>query len=62
MSINKSSKVDDICSFLKSLKIKDNAIFRFKEERIKGNEIFYLTDEDFDGFGLKMKKTALKKN
>ena len=61
MSINNSSNTDEICSFLKSLKIKDNAISKFKEEKIKGTELFYFKDEDFDNLGLKSRKTGLKK-
>ena len=61
MSIIKSSSVDDICSFLRSLKIKENIITKFQEEKIKGNELFYLTDQDYEHLGLKNKKTGLKK-
>ena len=34
---------------------------KFKEEKIKGNELFYLVDKDYDGFGLSTKKVSLKK-
>ena len=59
MSINNSSSIDEICSFLKSLNIKkDNILSKFKEEKIKGNELFYLKDEDFDNLGLRSRKTG----
>ena len=34
---------------------------KFKDEKIKGNELFYLTDKDYDEFGLSTKKVSLKK-
>ena len=61
MSINKNSSTDEICNFLCSLKIRDNVILRFRDEKIKGNEIFYLTDQDYDNLGLKNRKIGLKK-
>ena len=56
MSINKCSSSEEICNFLKTLKIKDEILLKFKEENIKGNELFYLTDKDFDYFGIRIKK------
>ena len=61
MSINKSSTVEEICSFLKTLNIKDNILQKFREEKIKGNELFYLTEEDYNKFGLVTKKKSIKK-
>ena len=61
MSINKCSSSEEICNFLKALKIKDEFISKFKDENIKGNELFYLTDKDFDDFGISMKKKNVEK-
>ena len=52
MSINKHSSVEEIYSFLSTCKIKENMLQKFKDEKIKGNELFYLTDKDYDEFGL----------
>ena len=61
MSINKCSSSEEICNFLKTLKIKDEILLKFKEENIKGNELFYLIDKDFDYFGIRAKKKSLIK-
>ena len=61
MSINKHSSVEEICSFLRTCKIKEDILQKFKEEKIKGNELFYLVDKDFDEFGLNTKKVGIKK-
>ena len=62
MSINRSSTIDDICTFLKSLKIKDTTVSKFKEEKIKGNELFYLIDQDYEYFKIfKLQKKNLQK-
>ena len=61
MSINKHSSVEEIYSFLSTCKIKENMLQKFKDEKIKGNELFYLTDKDYDEFGLSTKKVSLKK-
>lgn len=58
-AINKNSGVDDICKYLNNLGIKKH-INKFKEEKIKGNEIFYLTDEDFVKLKMKAAKDYLK--
>ena len=65
MSINKSSSIEEICDFLRNiegLKITENQISKFRAEKIKGNEIFYLKDEDLEKLGIKFnKKECLKK-
>jgi hypothetical protein len=43
------------------LKIKDEIILKFKDENIKGNELFYLIDKDFDYFGIRAKKKKFNK-
>ena len=53
MSISKDSTVEDICNFLKQFIKDENIISKFKEERIKGNEIFYLVNIDFLKLGYK---------
>ena len=61
MSINKYSSIDDICNFLSPILNNDEIIQRFKTERIKGNELYYLTDNDYDTiFKIKIKKKKLK--
>ena len=59
MSINKSSTNEEICLFLASLGIKDDPIKRFREEKIKGNELFFLTGQDYQSFGITLKKKKL---
>ena len=59
-SIDKNSSVEDICNYLQKLGM-NNPISKFREERIKGNEIFYLTDEDFKNLKTGSKKGLLKK-
>ena len=59
-SIGKNSSVEDICNYLIELEIK-SPVKKFKEERIKGNEIFYLTDDDFKKFQMGLTKGKLKK-
>ena len=61
MSINKTSNVEDICSFLSTFKISEEIIQKFRAEKIKGNELFYFSDQDYDNFGLFVKKTRIKK-
>ena len=53
MFLNKDSSIDDVCNFLKQFNVKDKIISKFREERIKGNEIFYLEKEDFVNLGYK---------
>ena len=48
MSINKYSTVDEINNFLKQILQNDGIVQKFKNEKIKGNELFYLTDNDYD--------------
>ena len=49
MSINKHSTNDDICNFLrqKGFVRGEKIMSKFKEENIKGNEIFFLEKDDF---------------
>ena len=61
MSINKYSTVDEIINFLKQILQNDGIVQKFKNEKIKGNELFYLTDNDYDNvFKIKVKKKKLK--
>ena len=61
MSINKYSNVDEISNFLKQILQNDDIVQKFKNEKIKGNEIFYLTDNDYDNvFNIRLKKRKLK--
>ena len=61
MSINKYSTVDEIMNFLKQILQNDGIVQKFKNEKIKGNELFYLTDNDYDNvFKIKVKKKKLK--
>ena len=61
MSINKYSTNDEICIFLKSILKADKIIQIFKNERIKGNELYYLIDNDYDTiFKIPLKKKKLK--
>ena len=50
MSINKDSTSEEVCIFLKQILKKDDIIQKFIDENIKGNELFYLTEEDFNNF------------
>ena len=50
MSINKDSTSEEVCIFLKQILKKDDIIQKFINENIKGNELFYLTEEDFNNF------------
>ena len=62
MSINKYSTTEDICNFLQPILSNDDIILKFKNERIKGTELFYLTDNDYDNiFEIRLKKKKLKK-
>ena len=49
MSINKQSTNDNICNFLrqKGFVRGEKIMSKFKEENIKGNEIFFLEKDDF---------------
>ena len=47
MSLNVNSTIEDIAEFLKPFNNSSKYIPKFKEEKIKGNEIFYLDKEDF---------------
>lgn len=61
MFINKYSTVDEIMNFLKQILQNDGIVQKFKNEKIKGNELFYLTDNDYDNvFKIKVKKKKLK--
>ena len=53
MSLNKDSTVEDIYHFLKPIVKKDEILSKFKDERIKGNELFFLSKEDYDSLGFK---------
>ena len=53
MSINKKSSSDEICNFLREFIKKENIILKFRNENIKGNEIFFLEGKDFIDFGFK---------
>lgn len=59
MSLNKDSTTEDVCNFLGEFIKNQNIILKFKEERIKGNEIFYLENKDFQNLGYKLFKTKL---
>jgi hypothetical protein len=51
-----------ICIFLKNIGINEKSLLKFRNERIKGNELYYLTDEDFDEyFGIVKVKRIKKK-
>ena len=53
MSFNKDSKEEDICNFLKEFIKNEKIIKKFREERIKGNELLFLDNEDFLNLGYK---------
>ena len=53
MSLSKDSTVEDIYHFLKPIIKKDEILSKFKIERIKGNELFFLSKEDYDSLGFK---------
>ena len=53
MSFNKDSNEEDICNFLKEFIKNEKIIKKFREERIKGNELLFLENEDFLNFGYK---------
>ena len=61
MIVDKESTVDDICNFIKQFTKNAKIISKFKEERIKGNEIFYLEKEDFLYLGFKLYNKMLSK-
>jgi hypothetical protein len=52
-----------ICIFLKNIGINEKSLLKFRNERIKGNELYYLTDEDLDEyFGIvKVKRSKIKR-
>ena len=63
MSINKYSTVDDICNFLQPILKSTDIIQKFRNERIKGNELYFLTDNDYDTiFEIEIKKERIKTN
>ena len=53
MSFNKDSNEEDICNFLKEFIRNERIIKKFREERIKGNELLFLDNEDFLNLGYK---------
>ena len=61
MSLNKDSTIDEVSTFLKPIVKKEDIISRFKSENIKGNELFFLSKEDFDSLGVKFSTKLLNK-
>lgn len=63
MSITKESTSEEICNFLKQNDFikKENILSNFKNENIKGNEIFFLEGDDFIQLGIKFYKKINKK-
>jgi len=60
MSLKKNSSIEEIYDFLKPIVKKEEILIKFKEERIKGNELFFLEKEDFINLGFKLFKKLLK--
>ena len=52
MSINKDSTIDDISNFIKSFIKSEKVISKFREEKIKGNEIFFFEKNEFKKLGI----------
>ena len=59
MSLSKDSTAEEVCNFLQEFIKNPNTILKFKEERIKGNELFFLENIDFQNLGYKLFKTKL---
>ena len=59
MSLKKNSTIEEIYDFLKPIVKKEEILIKFKEEKIKGNELFFLEKEDFINLGFKLFKKLL---
>ena len=59
MSFKKNSSIEEIYDFLKPIVKKEEILTKFKDERIKGNELFFLEKEDFINLGFKLFKKLL---
>ena len=61
MSFKKNSSIEEIYDFLKPIVKKEEILTKFKDERIKGNELFFLEKEDFINLGFKLFKKLLNR-